>query len=388
MPPVQIQFLTQEAHLVSFLQKVGPRVGVDLEGQLGRFGRANLVQVYSPALHTAALVDVKSNPRLLEPLSWLWKNEKICKIFHDCREDVALLKHRSFCDDLSKKSVFSGITNVFDTQVAYLALLQRRSVSPYLISLPELARVVDPRSYKLRRWDQLEKLSSSCKGSFFEAFEERPLTRDALRYATEGCVLLPKIASALRHELGDLDGSDMVVRRSERYLEYAELNEGKFESGDALAEWDRFTSTAIPISTEPSLPDGKRFFGKKKVEHRQNDEETGGLAANVKPWTPKRVKSYGHRARCFSSETCTAEDSSVINSSEPVDVFVDGFITRQSAEGSTFFSLNGMNGVADAGLEAHSVADVVGNLKVVGANANGLILRCDGRDPSYLSSTF
>lgn len=105
-------------------------VAVDCEGEsLGRFGSLALVQLATD--QNVFLVDtVNGGPRLMEPLRPLLASHDLIKVFHDCREDAALLLHQHAVP----------LQAVFDVQVGFAAWLERKNLDVYQASLAEVLR--------------------------------------------------------------------------------------------------------------------------------------------------------------------------------------------------------------------------------------------------------
>lgn len=482
MPRLSIHHLTREAELTSFLQRLGSSsVGVDLEGRLGRFGAPSLLQLYSPRLQSVALVDVLENPRLLKPLeALLWANGKIQKVFHDCREDVAALRHwgvaargsdggssssadeqedtfpssssgggavvSSFSSssssanagglvvsrwgraslsnfDLNKQLPFC---NVFDTQVAYLTLLERKNLDKYLCSLPELLRICDPELYRRRRWDRIEKsesfqwrgagggpadedgapetsdpgdvdsrpaeevfcdktsssvissssASSSSQGTGMNKFEKRPLTPECLRYAVEGCVVLPRLAEILKQELRDTEDGDLVVHRTRSYLSYSHLNVDVIDSATPVELWNK--QQLLKKQHKERSKDLRR------AERRKQEKQAGRGGGGGLHSSP--AGEYGGSGDGSGEDGSGQQESSHWGEEDEEErVFpglrLQGFVTAQAESGATHVALNGMIGVALSGLEKFKVSEMVHNLKLAGANRKRVLLYADPDDP-------
>ncbi|CAD7943413.1 unnamed protein product [Amoebophrya sp. A25] len=486
-----ILYLTDDLAAAKFLRhvnRVDSLVGIDLEGSLGRFGRPNVMQVYSPVLHQAAILDLRtilaeesrgrgrsqaedddSSPdedeseerpptaedvdevelersedyttttsastredqeetqktqvddlETLPAVRELLENAEVQKVFHDCREDVSLLQelfHSSSSTSASSSSFDfdrapsfdSGqalplkLANVFDTQVAHLAWLERRGNEKYLASLSELLRIFVPFLYKARRWDLIEKLGARLHGSFTRGnwelwmdqndtkddqddleedggdgddstsasassndasstsrsssrtrsavptltstlWEHRPLSRQALQYAVEGCLVLPKLAAELRGALRDPSGAWVAERTKKRYLAYAELNRDKIFCEDPGRLVDRR---------------GRRIL----------DEEEDIFSSGI----PART----------SNEDSPRKKNKLRNRDDTV--FVDGFVCNRTGEGATQFACNGLRAIAHEGFEEAKVGDTYCNLRVIGRNRRGLfVAECQGTERENL----
>lgn len=183
-------------------------IAVDCEGtSLGRFGSLSLIQLATE--DEVLLVDVLAGgARIVEPLEPLFSARELVKVFHDCREDVSLLtnQHRI------------TVAGVFDTQVGHKVWLERQNLDTYQASVGEVLRTFDLATYRTHRWDDLERNPVSP-----HLWEHRPMEPNVIRYAVEGVAHLLGLQRKICRDLGDPAG-DLVLRRSERYLEYAHLN--------------------------------------------------------------------------------------------------------------------------------------------------------------------
>lgn len=193
-----------------------PSVAVDCEGtQLGRFGRLSLVQLATE--EEIFLVDVEQGgTQVVEPLVTLLESREVAKVFHDCREDSALLHHQ----------FGASMAAVFDTQVGHALSVERQGLEPYQAGLGELLRLFLMPTYRSHRWDDLEAKPISPK-----EWSKRPLAPRAVRYAVEGVAHLLPLQRAISQELGDPSG-DLVMQRSSRYVDYAHLNSAAFSTQD------------------------------------------------------------------------------------------------------------------------------------------------------------
>lgn len=191
-------------------------VGVDCEGtRLGRFGRLSLVQLATEK--EIFLLDVAvGGTALVDRLVPLLECRDLVKVFHDCREDAALLHHQ----------YRAPLVSVFDTQVGHAVWLERRGLVPYQANVAEVLRTFQVDAYRAHRWDELERHPVSP-----QRWHDRPLDPKAIRYAVEGVAHLPALRRAICHELGDPNG-ELVLRRSVQYAEYAYLNEAELPSED------------------------------------------------------------------------------------------------------------------------------------------------------------
>lgn len=183
-------------------------IAVDCEGtSLGRFGNLSVIQLATE--DEVLLVDVHAGgAKVVEPLEPLFNDRELVKVFHDCREDVSLLTNQH-------RIVVAG---VFDTQVGHKVWLERQNLDTYQASVGEVLRTFDLKTYRKHRWDELER-----KPVAPHRWEHRPMEPSVLRYAVEGVAHLLSLQRLICRELGDPAG-DLVLRRSERYLEYAHLN--------------------------------------------------------------------------------------------------------------------------------------------------------------------
>jgi len=199
------------------LSSQAPAIAVDCEGaQLGRFGSVGLLQLATP--REVFLVDVDAGgTRMLEPLAPLLGNPDVVKVFHDCREDASTLLHR----------YGMPLAAVFDTQIGHMAWLERRNLELYQASIAEVLRTFRLSTYRAHRWDELER-----KPIAPSQWQRRPLEPQAVRYAVEGVAHLLPLQRAICQELGDPTG-DLVLRRSARYLQYADMNLAELPSVDS-----------------------------------------------------------------------------------------------------------------------------------------------------------
>mmetsp|Transcript_38147 Transcript_38147/g.109462 ORF Transcript_38147/g.109462 Transcript_38147/m.109462 type:complete len:399 (-) Transcript_38147:351-1547(-) len=191
-------------------------VAVDCEGPLlGRFGRLSLVQLATD--DDVFLVDVTvGGPKVVQPLVPLLESREVTKVFHDCREDAALLLHQHE----------AGLTNVFDTQVAHSLWLERQGWELYQASLPEVLRTFMLSTYRAHRWDELERKPINPS-----RWQDRPLAPHAARYAIEGVAHLLPLQKTICRALGD-PGGDLVIQRSSQYVQYSHLNAAELASPD------------------------------------------------------------------------------------------------------------------------------------------------------------
>jgi len=207
-----IRLLTSSDQCISAVERIlssgHKSIAVDCEGtSLGRFGSLSVIQLATE--DEVLLVDVKAGgARVVEPLEPLLSARELVKVFHDCREDVSLLTNQH------------GITvaGVFDTQVGHMVWLERQNLDTYQASMGEVLRTFDLATYRAHRWDELERKPVSP-----HLWEYRPMEPNVIRYAIEGVAHLLSLQRMICRELGDPAG-DLVLRRSERYLEYAHLN--------------------------------------------------------------------------------------------------------------------------------------------------------------------
>lgn len=191
-------------------------VAVDCEGtRLGRFGSLSLVQLATD--QEVFLLDaVQGGKRLVQPLVPLLESRDMVKVFHDCREDASLLLHQHT----------ASLASVFDTQVGFIAWLERKGLELYQASVAEVLRTFRMGTYRAHRWDELER-----KPVLPHRWQHRPLSPEAVRYAVEGVAHLLPLQRAICRELGDPTG-DLVLRRSVRYVEYAQLNRAELPMQD------------------------------------------------------------------------------------------------------------------------------------------------------------
>lgn len=209
--PEQCQSLVER-----LLSSGRPSIAVDCEGaQLGRFGRLSLMQIATEK--EVFLVDVEtSGPEVVQTLKPLLASRELVKVFHDCREDASLLFHQHGIP----------LAGIFDTQVGHMACLERQGLEIYQASLAEVMRTFRVAAYRAHRWDELERHPIPPL-----RWQTRPLDAQAVRYAVEGVAHLLPIQQALCRELADRAG-DLVLRRSVRYVEYAQLNRAELPSQD------------------------------------------------------------------------------------------------------------------------------------------------------------
>jgi len=163
------------------------------------------------------LFDVEQGgEQVVEPLITLLESREIAKVFHDCREDSALLHHQ----------FGASMAAVFDTQVGQALVVERKGLEPYQASLGELMRYYLMPTYRSHRWDELEAKQVNPK-----EWAKRPLAPRPLRYAVEGVAHLLPLQRALCKELGD-PGGDLVMQRSSRFVDYAHLNSSVLPTRD------------------------------------------------------------------------------------------------------------------------------------------------------------
>lgn len=182
---------------------------------MGRFGQLSLIQMATE--DELFIVDVTAGgQKIVDPLVPLLESREMAKVFHDCREDAAVLLHQ----------YQGGLATVFDTQVGFSLWLERQGLDTYQANLPEVMRAFLIGRYRSHRWDELEN-----KPMIPARWEDRPLTPQALRYAVEGVAHLLDLRREMTASLGDTEG-DLVTQRSARYVEYAHLNAAEFATPD------------------------------------------------------------------------------------------------------------------------------------------------------------
>ena len=174
---------------------------------MGRFGKLGLLQVATEK--EVSLLDVETGgPEILEPFRPVLSSTGLVKVFHDCREGVSLLQNQ----------FQMAVHSVYDVQVAFKTWLEREGLEEYEASLAEIMRTFLLSSYRLHRWDRLERHTLSAS-----LWHRRPLVPQVVRQAVEGVVHLTRLQSTLNKELGDPSGI-LVQRRSVSYVEYARMN--------------------------------------------------------------------------------------------------------------------------------------------------------------------
>mmetsp|Transcript_9161 Transcript_9161/g.20212 ORF Transcript_9161/g.20212 Transcript_9161/m.20212 type:complete len:389 (-) Transcript_9161:88-1254(-) len=217
------------------------QIGVDCEGEeLGRFGRLSLLQLATDK--EVFLLDlVAAGPSIMEPMKPLLADRDVVKVFHDCREDAALLLHQHN----------APMAAVFDTQVGHAAWLERKNLEPFQANVGELLRTFLLKSYIAHRWDELERHPIQPL-----RWKQRPLDRQAVRYAVEGVAHLTALRDVICRELGDPEG-DLVLRRSVSYLKYADMNMAELPSAEAAAALRK--GSALQAMLASRRPDAAYF---------------------------------------------------------------------------------------------------------------------------------
>lgn len=132
---------------------------------------------------TEVLIDPLSPDIDLEPLFELFRNERVIKVFHACRQDLEIFFHKG--GELIPKPIF-------DTQIAAMAVGLGDSISYDNLVRELLGRHID-------------------KGSRFTDWSRRPLSEKQLTYALADVTHLRDLYPALREQLKDLERAHWVA---------------------------------------------------------------------------------------------------------------------------------------------------------------------------------
>lgn len=208
--PVRLLTTVQQSEMLAqrILDSSHHSIGLDCSGEkIGRFGKLALLQVATE--DDVSLVDVEiGGLEILEPFRPVFTSTSLVKVFHDCREAVSFLLNQLHIPTYS----------VYDIQVAFTTWLEREGLEEYQASLAEIIRSCSLSTYRLHRWDRLERNTLTPS-----QWHQRPLQPQVIRQAVEGVVHLTRLQATLNKELGDPSGT-LVQRRSAHYTDYARMN--------------------------------------------------------------------------------------------------------------------------------------------------------------------
>eukprot|EP00392_Amoebophrya_sp_AT5.2_P014261 g14408.t1 len=358
---------------------------------------------------------------MLAALQEVFERADVRKIFHDCREDCSLLLNSGiFLKNVGGRNGTDAVLEQ-KGRTEYLVGQGGEGRTKYLGSLPELLRIYLPELYRDRRWDLVERVGARVHGNYSRSYEEtflcgewssgesggprgsidahleaareveggqyqniddvrwqtpsddsssskppsalgpwdeRPLSREQLHYALEGCLVLPSLATVLQKTLRDSSGDFVARRTKERYLQFATLNRDSIFSDDLTKIVDK----------RGARPEGLGLFGGELGEDEDVFESSEGRAT---------------------SERSPDEDRNCENVDASRRVYVDAFVAGKTADGAVHFACNGVAGIGGLSgtgkttegnksrnqFEKYSVGDTLTGVRVVGRNKKGLLLQ-------------
>ena len=171
-------------------------IGVDCEGrQLGRFGKVELLTISVPT--GIFIFDINADPALMNILRPVLASREIVKVFHDCREDASALLNVHA----------APLLNVWDSQVAHNALLEREGCAAYQSSVEALSRIYGMKDFEV----------PTLPGNF-------KISPETIQYAASGVLPLANLFSEISRSLGDDDGSAMIGRSESYAIDYPKMN--------------------------------------------------------------------------------------------------------------------------------------------------------------------
>jgi len=220
-----VETADQCAQALERIRSSGSVVFVDCEGvNLGRNGRLCLVQVCT-LRREAFLFDVV-DPAVLAAtmdagLRALLESQSVLKVFHDCRSDSDALWH---CAHVR-------LQHVFDTQIAHAVLTrQQTGKAGHCAPIPASFSAVVARYGKGTTHESKSAMHATMVADR-EFWARRPLSQEALLYASTDVLLLPTVHKSLVSMLAAQD-KKFVAKFSEMYAaQVRDSADGKRVSG-------------------------------------------------------------------------------------------------------------------------------------------------------------